>query len=39
MDCTSFGSVFWAMRFRPLHHIVKTDVPHAALETDTAGDA
>jgi polyferredoxin len=39
MECTSYGSVFWAMRLRPLHHIRKSDVPHAALEANAGGDA
>jgi ferredoxin-type protein NapH len=39
MECTSYGSVFWAMRLAPLHHIRKSDVPHAALETEAGGDA
>ena len=38
MDCTSFGSVFWAMRLRSLHHIEALDIPHAALEADAGGD-
>jgi polyferredoxin len=39
MECTSYGSVFWGMRLAPLHHIAKSDVPHAALEADAGGDA
>lgn len=39
MECTSYGSVFWGMRFAPLHHIEKTDVLHAALEADSRPEA
>jgi polyferredoxin len=38
MECTSYGSVFWGMSLRPLHHIKKSDVPHAALEPEPGGD-